>query len=153
MRLQRVQTGDPFVSVDELKAYLQFTGTGKDNELTEAIESATAAFEDKRNISLRDMIVELVAKSDDKGVIRLYYPNVSEIISVELIDRSRADYALLLAVDSITVRPESTHVVTYKTEAHKNASAFKSAVMAMAALIFDGNTDAQAYQTVLGRWA
>lgn len=153
MKLQRIQTGAPFLTTDELKMYLQFSGSGREDELIQAIEAATTTFENKRNVSLRCMTIEQVSNSDDKGMVQLYYPQISEVVSVVTPDQDNAPYTLLKAMDAIWVRPNATYVVTYKTEACDNASAYKSAVVAMAALIFDGNTDAEAYQTIIRRWA
>lgn len=152
MKLQRMQIGEPFISTDELKQYLQYAGSNKDDELKSAIDAATTLFEDRRNISLRPMTIALVSKSNSAGLIQVYYPDISEIASVKSAEDKEMDFAFVKALDVVKVRPNIDCSVIYKTEACSNASVYKSAVMGMAALIFDGSTESEAYQTTM-KWA
>lgn len=154
MRLTRTDTQNStiFVEAADLKAYLRVDVPDFDDELKAAIESATQRVENGRNVSLRTQSMRLSTRSDERGYIELYYPKITAIVSVKGVDGSDLTHSWLEVADKIRIAPQTDAVVDYRVVACENATAHKQAVIGIASLIFDGETDEQAYKMVVKQW-
>jgi len=128
---------ESFVTVDELKNYLQLHSISKDDELTAILETATCDVENRHNVALRSMDMQLVG-TPDQNAVKLYYPCVLSVVTVRNLDGNELTYKFIAPLSIIELTYNSNVVVDYKVVACENAIAYKSKVLTIAAQIFNG---------------
>lgn len=146
----RKDIGDSVITLDDAKMYLGFVGRDdRDAEIQTALNAALLIVEERQDVSLRPMTVEL--PTTGSGWKRLYLLPVVEVLSVKDA-RSGKDLEYSLAYDkrSILVKASQSYVVEYSTEPINDhmMDVYRTGVLAVASLIFDGSTDAAAYRQV-----
>lgn len=128
---------EPFVTVDELKSYLQLHVISKNDELTAIIETATCDVENRHNVALRSMTLQLVGESDEHAV-RLYYPCVDSVVGVKDLEGNEVKHIYIAPLSALKLTQDNTVVVDYRVIACDNAITYKAKVLATSALIFNG---------------
>lgn len=149
--IMRKYIGECGITLDEAKRFMGFLGRNdRDEEIRSVLNAAVALVEERQNVSLRPMTIVLPV-TGSSARYPLYLHPVSEVISVkDAQSGDDLDYQLAYAKDSIAVRASRPFVVEYKTEAVTDnmLEIYKPAVLTMAALMFDGSTDTEAYRKV-----
>lgn len=136
------------VTIEDVKQYIGFRRDDKNTEIASAIEVAVSYIEDRKDIALRNLELKQISEVFDNRV-QLYYKNVSEIQSVQDEESRDLDFQFLKNSSVLQIpKINSKVIVRYNSTQHENAEFYKNAITTFAALIFDGCTSSEAYDSI-----
>lgn len=148
----RIAVGECDLTVQQLQQFLKLSG-GYVEEVESALNSAIVKVEDMLNMSLRENTIELCTNSGTSGVVDLFLQPATEVVSVKAIETGEdIEYTSNSLLKTIKTTPMTEVQVMYKTKPVPKVDNYKNGVFAVAALIFNGNTDTTQFWTVLRKY-
>lgn len=147
-RRTRLTSINSRITIEQLKDYLRYWGQSRDNELEMALRSAVTKIEDKKDISLSEMTIQLETNSGIDGKVDLYHKPILEIEQVTDAKGKSLAYEVNSTMTWIITTPDTDVVVRYKTGVAGDIDMVRTAVLATAALIFEGETDQDMFRSV-----
>lgn len=152
MRIERISKDtSSYITIEDVKAYANITGTARDEELNAMLVSAIIKVEDIAGVSITPNVFKLYTEGVTT-LVSLYYLPIGSITSVkDILTGDIVDYTAYYDFSKITLDSRDV-VIQYSTlPTCSNALQLKQNVIEYCSILYDGQTDQNVINSVLNK--